>query len=328
MFKRHKGSLTVEAVLILPIFIAAILFISYFIKAHIVQDVVQDALAEAVVEVSSLSYPYYLSGGLAFKNDVHGDAEAGMAEIGNGFDSILDLIESVGDPSAQTKEGDGSITPQKMFRLAKLYAVDQGVGYAEDTIARELILSTMGNVLSAEGKDVIQRMDALGIKNGLDGFDFSGSVFYGEDDVLDIQVTYQLSRVDPFGFIRDVTLKNRVVCRAWTGGVDIDNDGGVGRVKVPPNITVGKEDPLKDVDRAFRTCYIIRDSQVSGKYHLYDCPNLRVRGDPTKRKTVVPIQVPFIKQGSVWKPEGSVDYQGRGYDFCGNCQAGIIRMKN
>lgn len=331
MFMRRRGSLTVEAVLILPIFMAAILFISYFIKAYYVQDVVQDALTEAVMEVSSLSYPYYLSGALEFKGDIHEETAERIGILKDNFKAVSGLIERVKgteDSSGLFQSGIEGITPKTMFQLVKLYAAEKGIKAAQDTIARSLILGTIGNVLSLDGKSVVDRMNALGIEKGLEGFNFTDSVFYGDGDVIDIQVKYRLIKVDPFGLINGVTLKNRVVCQAWMGGVDINNDGSYKRVTVPPNITVSEEDPEQENDREFRTYYIIQDSQISGKYHLHDCPNLRVRGDPSKRKTVIAIQVSFIKKDGIWKPEGCVDYQGRTYDFCGSCQAGIIRMKD
>ena len=330
MLKRRRGSLTVEAVLILPIFMAAILFISYFIKAHLIQDIVQDALTEAVVEVSSMSYPYYLSGVSEFKSELYAEKAQRLEAVDNYFGEIINVIQSIqGTPSranaAWSAERE-ALTPQGMFDLAKEYAALTAVESAENTITHRLVLVTMGNVLSAKDSNIITRMDALGIEGGLDGFDFSGSEFYGEGGMLDVQVKYRLNKVDPFGFIQGAALKNRVVCRAWMGGVDHDNDGGVGRVSVPP-VKVGQDDK-KDSDTVYRTCYVIADSKSSQKYHQYDCPNLRVRGDPTKRKTVVPVQVKFVWNGEGYSPEGVVVYEGNVYDYCGSCKANIIRMKD
>lgn len=331
MLKHRRGSLTVEAVLILPVFMATILFISYFIKAHLVQDIVQDALTEAVLEVSSLSYPYCLSGVSGLKGEIGEEKDRRVKALAENFDDISDLLESVQESSgieadeAESSAGE-ALTPQKMFGLAKLYAADYVLEGSEDGIARQLILGTMNNILSSKGDTIITRMDALGIEGGLDGFDFSGSEFYGNGEILDVQIQYRLSKVDPFGFINGAILKNRVVCRAWMGGVDHDDDGGISRVNVPP-VKVGTEDTEKDSDTIFRTCYIIADSQSSCRYHLYDCSSLRVRGDPSKVRTIVPIQVQFIKQGQTWVPEGVMVYQGRAYDFCDNCKDGRMRMK-
>lgn len=327
MLKDRKGSLTVEAVLILPVFIAAILFVSYFIKAYYVHDVVQDALTEAVTEVSSLSYPYYLSGAWGFKDEIHSDTEAHMETLRENFGEVSALIDSVqGKPPSG--EGTAGLSPREMFHLAKLYGADKGLDCAEDTLGRALILSTMGDILSANGESVIERMDALGIENGLDGFDFTDSVFYGDDEMMDIQVSYRLERLDPFGIVQDVTLRNRVVCRAWMGGVDINNDGSYSRITVPPRQAKENEESEQEPDRILRTCYIIRDSQSSDKYHFHDCPNLRVRGDSSRFKNVAPVQVSFIRDDGRWEPEDEVAYNGKSYDLCGNCQSGIIRMKD
>lgn len=332
MLKHRRGSLTVEAVLILPIFMAAILFISYFIKAHLVQDIVQDALTEAVVEVSALSYPYCLSGASEFKNEISEESDRRLKVLMDHFEDVSTLLEAVQESSGAGKkemsgiDGMGPMTPQKMFSLAKCFAAKYALESAENEVAQQLVLGTMGDILSAKDNSIISRIDALGIEGGLDGFDFSGSEFYGTGGLLDVQVQYRLSKVDPFGFIKGTLLKNRVVCRAWMGGVDLDNDGGISRVTVPP-VKVGEEDGKKDSDRVFRTCYVIADSKGSLRYHLYDCSSLRERGDPSKLKAVVPVQVEFVKRGNTWVPAGIVVYEGKTYDFCKNCEVGRLRMR-
>lgn len=348
MLKRRKGSLTVEAVLILPIFMATILFISYFVKAHYVQDIVQDALTEAVMDVSAVSYPYYLSGALEFRNDIQEGTDSRREKLKQDFESVAELIEHVQNTGEAVKNKDfggtidnasgtiesvktakdaiEGVSPTEIFSFGKYYVANKGINVAENFFARKLILGSMGNTLSVDGKNIVDRMNALGIEGGLDGFDFKGSVFYGEDDVIDVQVQYKLSKVDPFGFIKGVTLKNRVVCRAWMGGVDIDGDGGIKRVTVPAKMVVGEEDPEKDVDRTFKTCYIIPSSKTSNRYHFHDCSSLREKGDSGKMKTVAAVQVPFVKTDGQWAPEGgSITYQGKAYTFCGNCAKGAFR---
>ncbi len=332
MFKHRRGSLTVEAVLILPIFMAAILFISYFIKAHLVQDIVQDALTEAVVEVSALSYPYCLSGAKGIMNEISDDNDSRIKALTEHFEEVSLIVEAVREPAGNETEGTKesgplrSMTPVHMFRLAKGLAAENAMEVAENAITEQLILGTMGELLSAKDGNIISRMDALGIEGGLDGFDFSGSEFYCDGGILDVQVQYKLEKVDPFGFINGVLLKNRAVCRAWMGGIDHDNDGGISRVSVP-QIREGDEDHKKDVSRVYRTCYVIADSEGSFKYHYYDCSSLRLRGAVSKLKAVIPVRVEFVKRGNIWVPEGSVIYRGRTYEFCMNCEAGRLRMR-
>lgn len=332
MFKHRRGSLTVEAVLILPIFMAAILFISYFIKAHLVQDIVQDALTEAVVEVSALSYPYSLSGAKGLMNAINDDNDSRIKALAEHFEEVSLIIETVQKPAtSELEEAEESsllrrVTPVEMFRLAKGLAAGNTMEMAEDAITEQLILGTMGELLTAKDGNVITRMDALGIEGGLDGLDFTGSEFYCDGGILDVQVQYKLTKVDPFGFIDGVLLKNRAVCRAWMGGIDHDNDGGISRVIVPP-IREGNEDDQKDVNRVYRTCYVIADSEGASKYHFYECSSLRLREDASKFKTVIPVRVEFVKQGDIWVPEGSVIYRGKTYEFCMNCKAGRLRMR-
>lgn len=332
MLRSRRGSLTVEAVLILPIFMAAILFVSYFIKAHMVHDMVQDALTEAVMEVSALSYPYYLSGALEFKETVSAEKAARMETLQSCFGTVMTLIESTHGPSESLGLPEealdtalGEVTPQSMFDLAKLTAAAYGINQAEDAIARRLILSTMGRILAQGNRSLLDRMDTLGIQGGMDGFDFTGSVFYGEDDVIDVQVQYTLKKMDPFGFVQNVPMRNRVVCRAWMGGVDIDGDGGYKRVTVPAKMAVDSED---EDEQIHRTCYILTESQTSERYHHEDCPNLRVRGDTTQWKPVTSVQVTFQNENGKWVPVTPVEYRNRTYSLCGSCEAGIIRMKN
>lgn len=334
MLKCRKGSLTLEAALILPFFMATVLFISFFIKAHLVQDLVQDALTEAVMEVCALSYPYGLSGALSYREDTDQAVRDRIQLMESHFDqavSSLTALENAGEGGGPLvpPEVAGQLSPEEIFRLAKRAAVSQGLRAAEEEVVRRLILTSMAASLSGEGGGLLNRVSALGIEGGLEGLDFSDSLYYSNGEVLDVRVTYRLDRLDPFGLIRGVTLENRAVCRAWLSGVDIDADGRISPLSQTTADTGSEEEPEEaQEERETRTCYIIRDSSASARYHLADCPNLRVRGSPDSYKAVVPVQVVFVSQGDAWQPEAAVTWGGRAYDFCGNCQKGYIRMKD
>lgn len=328
--RNRKGSLTLEAVLILPIFMAVVLFFGYFIRVYLIQDMVQDALTEAVMEVSSLSYPYALSGAAAYREDTDARIQERMDQLSAHFGEIagaVTALENAGEGATPVLEdgGAGVLGPEEVFNLAKRYAASRGIAAAERVVVQKLILTSMGQTLSGEGGAALNRLAALGIEGGLDGFDFDGSAYYADGDMLDIRVTYEVGSVDPFGLLKGLKLQNRAVCRAWMSGVDIDGDGRISRV-TGPSEPASEEEPQED--RQTRTCYIIQDSSASSRYHLVDCPNLRVRGDPTRYKPVIPVQVDFVGDGDYWRPEGPVTVGGRVYDFCGNCQNGYIRMRD
>jgi hypothetical protein len=343
---RNRGSLTVEAVLILPMFMALILFLSYFIKAYYVHDIIQDALTESVMDVSSMSYPYYLSGALEFKGKVNSIAEERTKAVQEHFEPVQELIESIQGAKDSAQAGDAkgvgtsilagkeklmdvksavqSFNPKELIRMLAAEGASRGLNLTQDVLVNQILKADMANALTFEGQDITARMDALGIEGGLDGLDFSGSKFFSDGDMLDVEVQYKLKKADPFGIIRDVPMKSRVVTRAWLAGV---NEKGEEEAEAE-EVDVGKPDPTEDAKKVYRTCYILADSKTSVKYHFADCPNLRVKGDKKTRRTVVSVQVPFVKTSGEWEPEGSaVEYNGKSYSFCENCKKGYIKMK-
>ena len=55
-FNRDKGSVTVEASIVFPIFVCVIISIIFLIKAVIVHEIIQHAINEAAHELSAASY--------------------------------------------------------------------------------------------------------------------------------------------------------------------------------------------------------------------------------------------------------------------------------
>lgn len=59
---KNKGSITVEASIILPIFISAVLTIAFLIKLVYIHEVIQHAINETAGQMASYSYFYHISG--------------------------------------------------------------------------------------------------------------------------------------------------------------------------------------------------------------------------------------------------------------------------
>lgn len=62
LFRSKRGSLTVEAALVLPIFICVIMTFALLIKVAYVHSIIQHAITETAHEIASNSYVYYASG--------------------------------------------------------------------------------------------------------------------------------------------------------------------------------------------------------------------------------------------------------------------------
>ena len=60
--KNNKGALTIEATLAFPIFLFAVLSIAFFTRVVYIQNQVQMSLNQAAIDLSTLSYIYYMTG--------------------------------------------------------------------------------------------------------------------------------------------------------------------------------------------------------------------------------------------------------------------------
>ncbi|TCT11648.1 TadE-like protein [Natranaerovirga pectinivora] len=112
--KLNKGSLTVEAALVLPIFIFAILFISYFIKVIYIQENIQHALDQTATHLATYAYAYdkvelkdlqqqaykkYSKESEDIKEDVYGIIESGI-DIFYDIHNIWNLGEAAEEPGS------------------------------------------------------------------------------------------------------------------------------------------------------------------------------------------------------------------------------------
>lgn len=302
--RKNRGSLTVEAVLIVPIFIAVVLFLSYFLKVYLVHAIVQNALEESVMKLSSMHYAYSVTGLSEFSSNLE--------------EEVSVRVDQIKDGSLE------AMTSDEILDTAKKAAIVGTVESVEQMGTKGIIQSNFAKSLSRGEGNILQRLKALGIEGGLEGFCFDESIFYGEDGEIDVRVTYVLKKVDPFNFLSGTVLTNRVSCNVWASGIDLDNDGIAGGIAESGNADSGED---TESNRELRTVYVIADSSTSIKYHFIDCPSLRVAGDKERYKSVEVLQVYFMKDENGWHPEGGVRYKGVDYVCCGNCLGGFIRMK-
>ncbi|NLD48501.1 MAG: hypothetical protein GX660_15150, partial [Clostridiaceae bacterium] len=102
LFKKKKGSLTVEAAISLPIFMCVFLSILFFIRVIYIQNNVQYALNGAANELSTYSYLYSVSG-LQNINKEIGDITTENSELAS--DHTVKLLESFDALSDNFQEG-------------------------------------------------------------------------------------------------------------------------------------------------------------------------------------------------------------------------------
>lgn len=160
--KDKKGSITVEAALVLPIFICAVLTIGFLIKVYYVQEIFQQAITEAANEISSYSYVYYASGLYDIQEDIDSglqekakEAEGLIAETEDFYNNLLETKESVVRTKASL-EGSISEFKQHMTQRAfsqgmdRIFATIDEVKYTKSQV--EALLEKL-NALTEKGLD-------------------------------------------------------------------------------------------------------------------------------------------------------------------------------
>ncbi|MDP4181410.1 MAG: pilus assembly protein, partial [Bacillota bacterium] len=92
-----RGSLTIEAALILPLIIFVILTIGYFMRIAYIHSIIQHAIDDSAKEISSYSYLYSVSK-LQDINDKGEDAlESTESTAVSRIDTVVDTVNSMSE---------------------------------------------------------------------------------------------------------------------------------------------------------------------------------------------------------------------------------------
>lgn len=255
IFKREEGSLTVEASLVLPIFICAVLTIGFFTKIIYTQETIQHAIDESVKEIASSSYIYYTSGIYDIDNTISSNLEERKARSEKHIDSILDCYKEIKNSIGEIKNSSAGVYQNigNVGPSATLDSVDEitsqrkNVGTnVEDlgSVIQDIARDPRGEMISFaslvakagydEGKTVLgntlmkhyikkhglteSRLKALNI----DKLDFSNSAYFENNQDIDVIVKYNVVIPLPIKFINHIPIVQRATARAWMGG----DDGG------------------------------------------------------------------------------------------------------
>ena len=92
---KDRGSITVEASLVLPMFICAVLSLAFFIKLVYVHEIIQYAVDKSAQEMALTSYIYHVSGIQELHDTVHAGIEEKSSMFGEQVSSIFDTYETL-----------------------------------------------------------------------------------------------------------------------------------------------------------------------------------------------------------------------------------------
>jgi hypothetical protein len=91
--KKCKGSVTVEAAIVLPIFISVVLTIVFIIKLVYLHEVIQHSINEAANQMAEYSYFYYVSGVQEIQDEVRDGLKSRAQLFNDHADTIIDAYD-------------------------------------------------------------------------------------------------------------------------------------------------------------------------------------------------------------------------------------------
>jgi hypothetical protein len=243
---KEKGSMTVEAALVLPVLLCVFFTVIFLIKGVYTYELVGHALNETASEMSSAGYIYHISG----IRDIHDTVRNGIGDksdvFKNQMDSVFDAynnLKSIENNLSQGPDGlsesagllaDAKEKFQSIINQAESVASDPieevksiasyiAGGVFDDAKTQLFIPITklyMKKYLVTQSlKDVDERLRSLDIVDGFDGLDFSDSSFLSDkEEYIDIVVRYRIALPLPVKFASDLEFVQRVRVKAWMGG--------------------------------------------------------------------------------------------------------------
>ncbi len=244
---RLKGSITLEAALVLPVLLCAFFSVVFIIKAVYSYTLIQHALDETASEIASAGYIYHVSG----IRDIHDTARDGInskaelfrGQIGSVFDTYKSLknmvnpteqgLPGVGDSidlladaeqsfNNMLEQAEGVSDPLEELKSIACYVASGAFKDAKTQLFLPVVRLNMKRYLVTEKTgDADTRLKALNIAGGMEGLDFSESSFLAdESEEIDIIVRYQvrLPLPDQFGTGGVMEFFQRAKAKAWLGG--------------------------------------------------------------------------------------------------------------
>lgn len=189
------GSLTIEASITVPVFIAVVFGIAIFMKAVFFHGVMQNALDETTSSLATFSYIYQEAGASDYLGEL------------DGVQSILGVLDMMKDADVENVE---------MLNDMLASGVD-------DVATRAILVPVIRTMIRGHfvngSSDVFDvRLRSLHVRDGIDGLDFSGTSFLKDGKTIELMVRYRLNLPNFMGLLPDIVIVQRSSARAWLDG--------------------------------------------------------------------------------------------------------------
>lgn len=213
---KRKGSITVEAAIVLPVFLCVVISVVSLIKVVYTHEMIQFALSETVDEMASSAYLFRISG----LQDLNSSINEGLKQNSQLFENQIDAY---GNLNGILVTGESVLSnPMEELKSIAAYIAKGGYGDIKTELLNPLVRIYMKKYLSSgTGQDVNEKLKALNIRNGFEGLDFDKSKFFiNDNEDIDIIVEYTIDLPIPLKIIPKLVLVQRASAKAWLGGDD------------------------------------------------------------------------------------------------------------
>jgi hypothetical protein len=199
-----KGSVTVEAAMVMPLFICIVVSIMFFVRVVYIHELVRRAASETAAEIASFSYLVHKPG---IDDGVHEWLVKGFGEVVAGADGTY-----TGDSRANT-------VANTILETVKNAAVQKAAGEIENLMLMPLLHLLASRHLSDPSGMQGDYLERLGVVGGYNGLDFSGSSFCGnETEDINVVVRYDIRIPVPIKIFGDLHFEQKACARAWLEG--------------------------------------------------------------------------------------------------------------
>lgn len=250
--RKNKGSLTMEASLVVPIFTFAILTIILFMKLVYVQEIMQKAINDSANGIAQFAYVYEASGfkkigdklvdntnkGAALAEehlakttqaiDAFSQIEQGKEKLTSGdFSDVKDYVKETNESLNTASDNIESIIKDikekggvKREAVSIISLVGKCMlGETNKQATRVITTLMMYNSLEGDGMSANDRLKSLHVVQSLWQLDFDESSMFMDKDHKEVNVivTYEVKIPIPFNLIPKFTVTQRASALAWLG---------------------------------------------------------------------------------------------------------------
>ncbi|MBT9776422.1 hypothetical protein GPL15_07885 [Clostridium sp. MCC353] len=261
MLKKEKGSLTVEAAIVLVIFIfgyISIITIGSFIRA---QMIIQYSITQAAKDISAYCYLVSKTGLMDDSKNLAGEAGKFKKDTDTVIDTVVKLYGAVSDGAdhitnsvteiQENKDitgkleslenlGSGAAADYQNIMNAANAMADTGTDYFSDprailkglgAVAKDTAFSQAKSIALAApiSKALVKRqvdlyntagssgdiLEKLGVVDGMEGLNFTGSTLFNDGKTITVRVTYSMKVDYPFFDLKEFHFIQTVSTEAW-----------------------------------------------------------------------------------------------------------------